>query len=91
MFRGSADNTAAGFSESLSGLGLSTAGQYFVRVSGANGSVQPYQLQLSVAEALPPSADFDGDGDVDGEDFLALQRSLGDPGGASATPTMMAW
>jgi len=51
-----------------------TTGTYFARVTGANSNVQLYGLDISVP-ALP--GDFDGDGDVDGADFLELQRGLG--------------
>ncbi len=73
----SANNAVAGFAESLSNVALLGPGEYFVRVSGADDFVQPYELQLSVANAEAPSADFDGDGDVDGADLLAWQRGFG--------------
>lgn len=40
------------------------------------GPVDSYTLQFEVFESLP-SGDFDGDGDVDGADFLQYQRDDG--------------
>lgn len=80
---GTANNTAAGLVESLADVSLPAAGQYYVRVSGSTANVQLYQLQLSVASAsIINSGDFDGDGDVDGSDFLAWQRGSGITSGA---------
>ncbi|MCA9236638.1 MAG: hypothetical protein KDA44_14275 [Planctomycetales bacterium] len=45
----------------------------------------PFALTLSVVEA--PSADVNGDGHVNGGDFLAMQRQFGQPGPASADVT----
>jgi hypothetical protein len=54
-------------------------GDYFVRVSGVNGSTN-YQLTMNFAGGTPGlAADFNGDGAVDGFDFLAWQRGLGKP------------
>ena len=35
--------------------------------------------ELSVVSAIAENADFDGDGDVDGQDFLIWQRGFGSP------------
>ncbi|WP_428304152.1 matrixin family metalloprotease [Lacipirellula sp.] len=78
---GTANNTAAGFAESLASISLPAAGQYYVRVAGSTANVQLYQLQLSVASAIATQpGDFDGDGVVDGDDFLVWQRAFGTSG-----------
>ena len=75
---GLADNTAAGGVESLANLSLTTSGQYFVRVQGADDSVQLYDLQLSATLASSGLAgDFDDDQNVDGHDLLVWQNSFG--------------
>jgi hypothetical protein len=38
--------------------------------------------QVTVVDRFPHEADFDGDGDVDGDDFLAWQTGFGTPAGA---------
>ena len=51
----------------------------FLRVVDSGGGLRvdigAYEVQVAVA--VPDSADFDGDGDVDGRDFLAWQRGFG--------------
>jgi hypothetical protein len=60
------------------------AGDYFVRVSGVNGSTN-YRLTMNlVGEAAGPAADFNADGAVDGFDFLAWQRGVGAAGPEAA-------
>jgi serralysin len=75
----SADNTAAGQIESLSGVELTSPGQYYVRVSGADDNVQLYQLQLA-AQALLMGlpGDFNGDGIVDAADYTVWRDHLGE-------------
>jgi Ca2+-binding RTX toxin-like protein len=51
----SANATGAGSAESISDFDLSTAGTYFVRVSGADNSVQLYRLDTSVTVDAPAS------------------------------------
>jgi CSLREA domain-containing protein len=45
-------------------------GSNFPRLAGG-------RIDIGAVEATPPSADFDADGDVDGNDFLLWQRGLG--------------
>jgi hypothetical protein len=72
---GSANNSGAGGLEVLSSLQLSSAGKYFARVLGVADEVQLYELQLSLsATATAIDPDFNGDGVVNGRDFLAWQR-----------------
>jgi hypothetical protein len=49
----------------------------FDRVVGGRIDIGAFEVQ---SETPPPSADFDGDGDVDGRDFLAWQRGFGTSG-----------
>ncbi len=51
-------------------------GEAFARISGTRIDIGAVELQL-------PSADFDEDGDVDGEDFLAWQTGFGTASGAT--------
>jgi serralysin len=76
---GTASSAAAGQIESLTGISLGAAGQYFARVTGADANVQLYQLALSVTSTGIPG-DFDHNGLVDGADFLLWQRSDGAAG-----------
>lgn len=46
----------------------------FNRVIGGQVDIGAYEIQTIV---VPPSADFDGDEDVDGRDFLLWQRGFG--------------
>lgn len=77
----SANNTSAGLSEVLQDYSLEEPGEYFVRVHAtADDNIQFYQLDIAVEDniiVIPDSADFDGDGDVDGADFLAFQIGFG--------------
>ncbi len=45
------------------------------------GGAQDLAFRYGVVGAQPLSADFDGDGDVDGNDFITWQRTLGTAGG----------
>lgn len=63
----------------LSGLDGATFGDYFT-VVGIEGSDDYILTSLLTA---PENADFDGDGDVDGADFLAWQAGFGTTGGAT--------
>jgi hypothetical protein len=49
-------------------------GSGFSRVVGSSIDIGAYESQTIV---VPPSADFDGDGDIDGRDFLLWQRGYG--------------
>ncbi|WP_148074804.1 polysaccharide lyase 6 family protein [Bythopirellula goksoeyrii] len=54
-----------------------------------NGGLTAQQLDTFLANSLPASADFDGDGDVDGHDFLAWQR--GDAPGGATPENLQLW
>ena len=76
---GRASQAGIGLAESIAEQLFPTAGDYFIRVLGRQDANQFYQLDLSFSEApvIDENADFDADGDVDGEDFLAWQRGVG--------------
>lgn len=75
----SANLAGVGAAESILDLALPTAGEYFVRVTAtSSNNLQFYGLDLSVENNLALlAADFDEDGDVDGDDFLAWQNGFG--------------
>ncbi len=79
----SADNTAAGGVESLTGISLADPGEYFVRVSGANDAVQLYELAIAAAVAGLPG-DYNNDGVVDAADYTVWRDSLGESGSGLA-------
>ncbi len=73
-----ADRSDEGGLETLSDFELPAAGEFFVRVRGTADNVQLYELELAIEHlAVETSADFDLDGDVDGDDFLAWQAAFG--------------
>jgi hypothetical protein len=77
------NTTGAGEAESLLNVNLPAAGEYRARVTGAADNIQFYQLDLSVTAvdaSLNPTADFDRDGDVDGDDLLELLLGFGTVG-----------
>ena len=58
---------------------------YWIGVDGYLGATQyDYTLAIDGPEPRPYGADFDGDGDVDGEDFLAWQTGFGMTSGATS-------
>ncbi len=66
-----------GVAETILDLNLTSPGEYFVRVSGSADNIQFYQLELELSQFdAPLDADFDQDGDVDGNDFLTWQGSF---------------
>ena len=71
----SANSNPIGQAESILDFTLTDPGQYYFRIAGSTSVIQLYQFSLSVEEIdLPVPGDFDGDGDVDGADFLSWQR-----------------
>ncbi len=66
------DSGGLGVADSISSFSLSSPGDYFVRVKGANNNIQMYQLDIGVTETgTNVDGDFDDDGvygclDVDG-------------------------
>ncbi len=68
---GTSNIGGAGTIESITGLSLVSAGQYYVRITGATDAVQLYQLQLSAISAIAPLAgDYNKNGIVDAADYV---------------------
>jgi hypothetical protein len=63
----------AGEIESLADVMLPAPGTYFARVTGADDTIQLYELSLSIAAALP--GDFNSDGVVNGADYVVWRKS----------------
>jgi hypothetical protein len=77
----SANSAVAGQPESFSGINLSTAGEYFLRIAGASDSVQLYQLALSATRPIQLLAgDYNLDGRVDAADYVVWRNTLGQAG-----------
>jgi hypothetical protein len=73
----SQDVNPIGNQESIAQFLLETPGEYAFRISASTTSVQLYQFSLLLEYVTDPNAmpgDFDGDGDVDGRDFLLWQQ-----------------
>jgi len=82
---GSANNTGAGFAETLAGINLPAAGDYFVKITGDDPIIQFYQLEVSVSDlVLFQPADFNQDGLVDALDFSDWQTAFGLSAGGDA-------
>jgi hypothetical protein len=68
----------------VAGLVFDQRGAGFNRVADGDGTPGA-RIDIGAYEAqVNPSADFDGDGDVDGRDFLAWQRGYGTPNAVRA-------
>ncbi len=75
---GLADETGQGGIESLVDLSLPAAGEYFVRITGGDDTIQLYELELSISSpVIFLAADFDMDGDVDDADLATWQAAFG--------------
>ncbi|HEX5471982.1 MAG TPA: matrixin family metalloprotease [Lacipirellulaceae bacterium] len=70
-----ADANQAGGIESLANLLLPSAGTYYARISGADDTIQMYELALSPTPILP--GDYNHDGIVDAADYIVWRRLLG--------------
>jgi hypothetical protein len=70
-----ADATAAGSAESIANLVLPAGGTYFARVTGADDTVQLYQLSLTPTPILV--GDYNNNGVVDGADYVLWRNSEG--------------
>jgi hypothetical protein len=69
------NNTGAGSAETLSNFTLSSAGQYYVRVTGATAdAVQLYDLALSASTIL--TGDYNQDGIVDAADYVYWRKNF---------------
>lgn len=70
-----ANSTGLGGMESILNLDLPAAGQYYARITGAQDTIQMYDLALTAIVIQP--ADFDEDGDVDGDDLDLWELAYG--------------
>ncbi len=78
----SVDNTSAGNSESILGVSLTGAGEYYVRITGSADNIQFYQLGIDFsADRAIVDADFDDNGNLDCLDVDALVAQIA--GGAN--------
>jgi hypothetical protein len=69
------NNTGAGSAETLSNFTLPSAGQYYLRVTGATAdAVQLYDLALSASNIL--TGDYNHDGIVDAADYVVWRKGL---------------
>ena len=65
--------------------GLAWANMHIGFAGGWSGSATVYVDRIALTDTTfvaPENADFDGDGDIDGADWLVLQRGLGTTSGA---------
>ena len=66
-----------GFTESILDFDLGAAGEYFLRISGAQNTAQMYQLDVGVESSIVVlPGDFDGDGDFACADVDALVQAI---------------
>ncbi len=70
-----ANANPAGGIESLANLLLPAAGTYFARITGADDTIQLYELALSPTPILP--GDYNRNGIVDASDYVVWRRTLG--------------
>ena len=84
---GAANRITAGPIAIIPPSGIPDGGVFYIRwlsianIGGTNDGLAIDDFKLNIN----PSADFNQDADVDGADFLALQRGLGTNSGASIT------
>jgi hypothetical protein len=76
-----ANSAPAGQQEIRSNLALPSAGQYYIRVTGAASAAQLYELQLSVAAPFL-TGDYNRNGVVDAADYTVWRDTLGRTGAA---------
>jgi hypothetical protein len=70
-----ADATGAGGIESIANLMLPAAGTYYARVTGADDTIQLYELSLTPTATLP--GDYNRDGVVDAGDYAVWRKTMG--------------
>jgi hypothetical protein len=70
-----ANSQPAGVAESISNLMLPSAGKYFARVTGADDTIQLYELALTAFAMLV--GDYNHDGVVDAADYAVWRSMLG--------------
>lgn len=70
-----ANANPAGGTESIANLLLPAAGTYYARVTGADDTIQLYELSLSPTSIL--LGDYNHDGLVNADDYLLWRRTVG--------------
>jgi hypothetical protein len=71
-----ANKVGPGGTEVLTNIAIPNAGTYYARVMGTLDAVQLYELNLTFEAPIGTIAgDFNGDGAVNGSDFVYWQRS----------------
>jgi hypothetical protein len=70
-----ADANPAGGVESIGGLLLPSAGTYFARITGADDTIQLYELSLTATPIL--LGDYNRNGVVDGADYAVWRNTQG--------------
>jgi hypothetical protein len=70
-----ANATPAGGVESIGGLILPAAGTYFTRITGADDTIQLYELSLTATPILV--GDYNKNGVVDGADYVVWRKMQG--------------
>jgi hypothetical protein len=70
-----ADATGAGGIESIANLMLPAAGTYYARVTGADDTIQLYELSLTPTAILP--GDYNRNGTVDADDYVVWRKRMG--------------
>jgi hypothetical protein len=68
-----ANANPAGVAESLADVTLPGPGTYYARITGADDTIQLYELLLSVVTLLP--GDFNNDGTVDAADYVVWRKT----------------
>ncbi len=71
-----ANSNPAGVVESIANLLLPTAGTYFAQITGADDTIQLYQLSLTATPIL--LGDYNQDGVVDAADYVVWRNSQGE-------------
>jgi hypothetical protein len=70
-----ANSAATGFAEMISNLMLPSAGKYYAKITGADDTIQLYELALTATSILP--GDYNHNGVVDAADYVVWRNSLG--------------
>jgi hypothetical protein len=70
-----ANSNAAGIAETISNLMLPSAGKYYAKVTGADDTIQMYELALTATSTL--LGDYNHNGVVDAADYIVWRNSLG--------------
>ena len=70
-----ANSNPAGVAETISNLLLPSAGKYYAKITGADDTIQMYELALTATSMLP--GDYNHNGVVDAADYIVWRNSLG--------------